>query len=153
MRKIIFVLLMFPALSYSQKKVSPEIINEIKMADLIVSPDDYLLGVDTSLINFIDFQRENNFSKTRNVFACITRKDGFNKDYSIGQIFQYLRSETQAGYFINVYLKDGTSITKHVALDFSNGSIPESEDFEAADYDVEGEPFGGTWDGIEVTAL
>lgn len=153
MKKIIFLLLLIPTIGFSQKKVSQEIINEIKISDLIVTPDDYLLGIDTSDIDFVDFQRENDFSKTRNVFACITRRDGFEKDYSIGQIIQYLRSETQAGYFINVHLKDGTVISKHYALDFSNGAIPESGDYEAADYDAEGEPFGGTWDGIEVVAL
>jgi hypothetical protein len=153
MKKLTFLVLFIPCICFSQKKISQEVLQEIKMSDLIVSPEDYLLGKDTSEIGYIDFQRENDFSKTPMVYACITQKDGFDKDYSIGQIIQYLRSENQAGLFINVHLKDGTVISKHQAIDFSNGSIPVSQDYEMADYDVEGEPFGGNWDGIEVVAL
>jgi hypothetical protein len=155
MRLLTIIFLLLPTLAYSQKNkgLSTQLLAEIKINDLIVSPDDYLLNQSPANIDYIEFVREVNFSNTDQVYAVISSKDGFDKDYSIGQIIQYQRSETQVGYFITVHLKDGTSVSKHQAFDFSNGAIPESDEYEPADYDVEGTPFNGTWDGIEVVAL
>jgi hypothetical protein len=152
MRTLTIILAILPFLGYSQKQVNPALIEEIKLKDLIVFPDDYLLGQNPDSISYIEFQRENDFSGTEKIYAVITPKDGFNNNYSIGQIVRYMRSEYQVGYFVTVHLKSGSEVTEHRALDFSNGSIPESEDYEAADYDAEGEPFSGTWDGMEVVA-
>jgi hypothetical protein len=155
MKTLLTFLFFLPAICFSQNKkgISEQILSAIKMSDLIVSPSDYMLDQNASEIDYIEFQRENEFSKAKKVYAVITTRDGFDQDYSIGQYFQYLRSENQVGFFITVHLKDGNVVTSHMAIDFSNGSIPESGDYEAADYDAEGEPFYGEWDGIKVVAL
>lgn len=156
---IIIFALILPDMAFSQspKRVSrkekaetakKQLFAEIKTSEFIVKPSDYLCGYSPKDIASIEFERDNlNYPSDKNPHASITEKDGFDKDYSIGIINDYLIRETEARYIIHLYMKDGSHHIKYPPiLWFGNGMITQSDDFYYADYNVDGDPITDTND-------
>jgi hypothetical protein len=162
MRNILFIaLLIIPMLSNAQgvniarkhKRLLASI-EEVKLSDFLVHPSDYIPeSIDSRQISHIEFVRDTNYNNTNQIYASITEKDGFDKVYSIGQVLCYQRSQSEVSFTINAYLKDGSTRSRHVIFDFTNGVSDKEYEFEEAYYDVAGDPFWDQAENMEIVAL
>lgn len=162
---LLIIALTIPVFGFSQQKIKKsrleakkkQLFAEIKMGEFILSPDDYIpYRKQAKDIDRIVFERDtinSHYPHKNKVHACVTERDGFDKNYSVGVIRDYLRSETSASVFVNVYMKDGSFESKLYILDFDNGKIGYCNDYEEADYDAFGPPFWYYRDGMSLEAL